>query len=631
MARKKRKNRRPGKPQPKKSPAASLQAPLGFMLSDMMTSKPNEPPTVDVPKMLWLYQTGRHADLVQFFVNVCAKYEQYIVVRLQPAAQVQVDEFVFTALYILTRPDFKIPKEIFLNFMAAAPIFNNLVSLSSYQDTDGALRSVLSQPENFFKVLPLCTARNTIHVDVQGLFDTNQHLASIWWLQYISGISGMTNENNYNNATQMLANVPKELILPDWRCTPLYFTATYIDPHMDRLVKEKMNACIQNHIPSFPREIVNVPTKKRIAIIASRWYTRSAVYKTSEPHITALKQRGYDMDLIHLGSRHVDDILERDDFTNVKYVEIGRAGFKYDEIADNDYEAVYFPDIGMNNESIWLSNMPLAPVKIMGLGHPVSTWGSKIDYIITGDEVERPDLTDLNYSERVVMIPGLGASPVDPEYTRKHAEKADPEFIINCCWTAPKINYPMLQALVEIKKRANRRVVYHFLPSWTAGRQNSAIPFLRDMRVLFGEDVLVTAERPYHDYLEKMESGHLSLVPHPFGGYNTVVDSFAVGLPCVAIEGTKWYNRCGPGLLRRCNFHDLVVDSVEGYIDKVVEIVDNPSLWHELVGRLAMVDLQKTLYITEEPGYFADAFDYLLENHARLQAQNSRTPIRIGC
>jgi hypothetical protein len=62
-----------------------------------------------------------------------------------------------------------------------------------------------------------------------------------------------------------------------------------------------------------------------------------------------------------------------------------------------------------------------------------------------------------------------------------------------------------------------------------------------------------------------------------------------------------------------------------------VEIVDNPALWYELVGRLAMIDLQKTLYVTEEPGYFADAFDYLLTNHERLQAQNSREPIRIGC
>lgn len=630
MARKKRKKRRQ-KSAVKRQTTSPLQAPLGFNLADMMQEKKGEPPTIDTTKMLWLYQTGRYTDLIQFIISVCAKYETYIFARLQPSAQVEVDNFVFTTLYILARPDFKIPKESFLNFMAAAPILNNMVALSSLQTTDGFLRAVLSQPENFFKVLPLCTARNELQVNVAGLFETNQHLASIWWLQYCSGISGLTNKQTYDNATRILANVPKELILPDWRCTPLYFTATYIDPNTDQIIKRKMNECIQNHIPKFPVKIVNNPVKKRIAIIASRWYKRSAVYKTSEPHITALKKRGYDMDLIHLGSRHVDDILERDDFSNVKYVEIGRSGFNFNEIADNDYEAVYFPDIGMNNESIWLSNMPLAPIKIMGLGHPVSTFGSKIDYLISGAEVEREDLVQVNYSERVVLIPGLGASPVDPEYTRKHAEKADPEFIINCCWTAPKINYPMLQALVEIKKRSKRQVVFHFLPSWTVGRQNSAIPFLRDMKVLFGSDVLITAERPYHEYLEKMESGHLSLVPHPFGGYNTVVDSFAVGLPCVAIEGSKWYNRCGPGLLRRCNFDDLIVDSIEAYVDKVVEIVDNPALWHELVGRLAMVDLQKTLYITEEPSYFADAFDYLLTNHERLQAQDSREPIRIRC
>jgi predicted O-linked N-acetylglucosamine transferase (SPINDLY family) len=327
----------------------------------------------------------------------------------------------------------------------------------------------------------------------------------------------------------------------------------------------------------------------------------------------------------------VDPIIDRENFNDVKYVSIGREGFKYGEIANNDYSAMYFTDIGMNNESIWLSNMRFAPVQIMGLGHPVSTFGSNIDYFITGEEVEHPDLLLENYSERPVLIPGLGTTPVDPKYTLKQVEKADPEFLINCCWTAPKITYPMLQALAEIKKRAKRRVVFHFLPSWTVGRQNSAIPFLRDVKTLFGDDVLVTAERPYHDYLERMEAGHLSLVPHPFGGCNTVVDSFATGLPCVAIEGTKWYNRCAPGLLRRCGFDDLITDSIEDYIAKTVEIVDNESYWSELVGRLARVDLEKTLYKTEDTAYFADAIDYVIANHSQLQLDATRTPIRIGC
>jgi predicted O-linked N-acetylglucosamine transferase (SPINDLY family) len=337
------------------------------------------------------------------------------------------------------------------------------------------------------------------------------------------------------------------------------------------------------------------------------------------------------LDLIHLGSKHVDDLLDREPFTQVKYVDLSKDGFNYKEVADNDYAAVYYPDIGMNNESIWLSNMRLAPVQIMGLGHPVSTFGSKVDYIITGAAVEHPDHVQNNYSERVVLIPGLGVTPVDPQYTQKYAEKADPEFIINCCWTAPKLNYPMLKVLVEIKKQASKQVVYHFLPSWTIGRQNAAITFLRDMHALFGKDLLVTAEKPYHDYLESMESGHLSLVPHPFGGCNTVVDSFAVGLPCVALEGDKWYNRCAPGLLRQCGFDDLITHSIKDYIAKTVEIIDNDSYRLELIGRLSLVDLQKTLYSTEEPEHFADAFDYLLKNHEQLQAENHRNPIRIGC
>ena len=630
MAKQKKKRRKP-RSKDKKQPSV-FQPGLGFTLADCIQTKPNEPPVVDVRKMLWMYYAGKHKELVQLFVNIAAEYEKFIFARLRPDSQVSVDNFIHTFLYIFTRPDFVIPPDMFFNLMAASPILNNLVAMSSEMNTDGALRSVLVQPNNFFKVLPLCTVRNEVQVNIPSLFENNAQLASLWWLQYTSGLAGLSNETTYKNARQWLSELPDKLILPDWRCTPLYFQATYIDPDQDRLIKKRMNERIQNHIPKFALDIVNTPKAKRIAIVASRWYTKSAVYKTSEPHITALKERGYDMDLVHLGSRHVDDILERDAFSAVKYVDIGKDGFRYDEIADNDYEAIYYPDIGMNNESIWLSNLRLAPVQIMGLGHPVSTFGSEVDYVITGAEVEHPELVADNYYERVVLIPGLGATPVNPKYIMNHSPKpTERDFLINCCWTAPKINYPMLQALIEIKNRAQHRVVFHFLPSWTIGRQNSAIPFLRDMKVLFGDDVLVTAEKPYHEYLEKMESGNLSLVPHPFGGYNTVVDSFAVGLPCIAIEGTKWYNRCGPGLLRRCGFEDLIVQSVEEYITKTVEIVDNEAYWLELVGRLSLVDMEKTLYVTDEPGYFADAFEYLIANHARLQSTGDRTPIRIGC
>ena len=630
---KQKKNRRKARSKNKKQQQQKgvFQPGLGFTLDDCVISKPNEPPVVDTRKMLWMYYAGKYGELVQLFINVAAAYEKYIFAKLRPESQVNVDSFIQTFLYILTCPDFKIPSASFYNLMAASPLLNNLVAMSSVLNTDGTLRSVLVQPNNFFKVLPLCTVRNEVQVNVPSLFETNPQLASLWWLQYTSGLAGLTNERSYTNARQWITNIPDKLILPDWRCTPLYFQATYIDPDRDRFLKKRMNERIQAHIPKFTIEVKNTPTPKRIAVVASRWYTKSAVYKTSAPHIAALKERGYDMDLVHLGSRHVDDILERDVFSTVKYVDIGRGGFRFNEVVDNDYAAIYYPDIGMNNESIWMSNLRLAPVQIMGLGHPVSTFGSEIDYVISGEEVEPSHVQD-NYYERVVLIPGLGATPVNPEYERKHADKpTEGDFLINCCWTAPKINYPMLQALLEIKKRAKRRVVFNFLPSWTVGRQNSAIPFLRDMKLLFGDDVLVTAEKPYHEYLEKMESGNLSLVPHPFGGYNTVVDSFAVGLPCVAIEGTKWYNRCGPGLLRRCGFDDLIVQTVEEYIDKTVEIIENESYWLELVGRLALVDLEKTLYVTDEPSYFADAFDYLLANHERLQADGNRNPIRIGC
>src|SRR2546429_306824 len=80
---------------------------------------------------------------------------------------------------------------------------------------------------------------------------------------------------------------------------------------------------------------------------------------------------------------------------------------------------VYYPDIGMTPQSILLANLRLAPIQIMSLGHPVSTWGSEIDYFISGADVEPPNYPERNYSERLVLLPGCGGVYNRPLYERR--------------------------------------------------------------------------------------------------------------------------------------------------------------------------------------------------------------------
>ena len=172
--------------------------------------------------------------------------------------------------------------------------------------------------------------------------------------------------------------------------------------------------------------------------------------------MAALKD-DYELTLIHIGDRQIE--IDTQYFHEVKYLKSENNQWDLSFIQDNEFMAIYYPDIGMLPESIVLSNMRIAPIQICGLGHPVSTFGSEIDYFISGAEPEILRNPEVNYSERLVLLNGLGAVNNYPNYQpqtnlviQDHNNfDADQRFIINCPWYAQKVNYPLLLLLKKIK------------------------------------------------------------------------------------------------------------------------------------------------------------------------------------
>jgi hypothetical protein len=205
-------------------------------------------------------------------------------------------------------------------------------------------------------------------------------------------------------------------------------------------------------------------------------------------------------------------------------------------------------------------------------------------------------------------------------YTRNRSTYIDKTYI-NCCWTTSKINWPMLKMLQNVLY-ARPDVHYQFFPSWTSTRYNNFIILNRELNEIFKGHVSIYPDLPYHDYLAKMEQGTLTIDSHPFGGYNTVVDSFFVGCPVVTIEGDKFYNRASTALCRRVGL-DLCTKSIAECESMIVRVLNScPTLFSEpselevARGKLADVGrLRKLLIDTDETQYFVKAIDYIIENH----------------
>jgi hypothetical protein len=115
------------------------------------------------------------------------------------------------------------------------------------------------------------------------------------------------------------------------------------------------------------------------------------------------------------------------------------------------FDVLFYPEVGMFSHTLWLANQRLARVQVAGYGHSVSTFGAKIDYWIGGADAELPpddtaaaassadgaletlenafpeleplrdERTDAlrlpNYSETLVLLPGLGCEHDRPSWT----------------------------------------------------------------------------------------------------------------------------------------------------------------------------------------------------------------------
>jgi hypothetical protein len=566
----------------------------------------------------------KYEEAVRILAEGLAHYRERLYLSLSAQDMRNVDAFVGFMLHALTCEELVVPDSMAGYLVSHNHIVSNLVAMSSYRTTDPQIRILLRQSRNFLKLLILYNPRNSIWLDPSAFFRAGADLASIWYTRYPLSGCGVT-EQSLENVRKHFSHVDEHFTISDDAIAPPYFGVTYVLPENDRYMKSEFNKRIQAMIGAVP--INNHPRRRSVAIVTAKWFSGSAVYRSLSPYVYSLSNH-YDLTLIHLGPKR--DNLDTSKFSRVLHVATQGANLDLSDVATNDFQVAYYPDIGMTPESILLSNIRLAPIQAVGYGHPVSTFGSKIDYFIGGTDTEVPELASQNYSERLVLLPGLGAHPVYPDYTPKLPARSTNTITINCSWGNSKYTYPLLLTLRRMRERSKRPIQFQFFPAWGLERYNAVTPFIADVAAALGESsAKVLGNRAYAEYMAYMEYGDLSLDSYPFGGYNTIVDSLYLGKPIVAYEGDRFFNKAAAALLRRIGLDELIAHNDEEYVEKAVRLINDDLYRLRLSAFLRSIDLHEKLFDTDEPQYFHKAIDYLIAHHDELSHSASHEPIWI--
>ncbi|MDR1611568.1 MAG: hypothetical protein LBT97_02165 [Planctomycetota bacterium] len=502
----------------------------------------------------------------------------------------------------------------------------NVLAVTPHRNGDACIKKLVGQEGNLAKLLHLYTPRSYLQMPVASFFDANPVLASLWYSSLWNWADCYVDAGVYENCRYFLESMDKRFVPFDSNLIIGYFRCTYVDHLRDREVKRVFNASIAEYISGI--RIANRPDPKSIAVVSAYWNGHHAVYRAFAPYVEELA-RHYRLTLVDMRQPHSRWPTDPSLFHRVCRIHAANDRIDVASILENDFQLAYFPDVGMSQESMYLSNLRIAPIQAMGTGHPVSSASRAMDYFISGGEVEAPG-AEANYDERLALLPGLSVHPVKPDYGWREPPAGE-RVTINCPWMHMKNNRPVALALLKIHQRAEKPVRFHIFPGCGATRNSSFMAVIQDYSTVLPMDAFqVQPDLEYANYMDRLAEGAFTLHSHPFGGGTTAVDALVMGRPLVVLRGRHEYNRYAAALLERLGLHELIADSEEQWVDIAARLVNDAAYRGEMQARVKNADLDRHLFKVENASRLRDAFGELIRRDAEFRKQAGREPIRVG-
>lgn len=301
-----------------------------------------------------------------------------------------------------------------------------------------------------------------------------------------------------------------------------------------------------------------------------------------------------------------------------------------DALAACDLELLVYPEVTPSNCSVWLATQRLARVQVMGYGVPVTSGSPNMDYMLGGADVEPPG-AERNYAEQLVLLPGFGVSTLEPPTPSAPRSRPDDDGALRLVSTAThrKLKAPLLRAWGAILDRPGAS-----MDLFPAMRPRDLALQVPAMGAALGEaaDVRLHPLVERQVILDTLVEADLYLDTYPFGGFNSLVEVLACGVPFVTLEGDQARNRFGAAMLRRVGLPEfLVAKDYDGYVAAARRVLDDAGLRRELRARLA--DRGRVLALLADPDmaeHLEAARAWMLERGPRTGRPHAPVLIRAG-
>lgn len=216
-----------------------------------------------------------------------------------------------------------------------------------------------------------------------------------------------------------------------------------------------------------------------------------------------------------------------------------------------------------------------APVVVSWLGYPGTLGEPRLaDYVI-GDPTVTPLEHAPFYSEKLALMPHT-YQPNDRSRQvaaiPSRAEAGLPEnALVFCTFNQPyKITPDMLDLWCRIMVKVPESVLWLLEPRDQLAKENLCAEAVR--RGVGADRIIFAARKPQAEHLARLSLADIALDTLPYASHTTCSDALWVGLPLLTLVGETFPARVAAGLLKTMNLPELVAQTGDEYVDKVVAL-----------------------------------------------------------
>ena len=490
------------------------------------------------------------------------------------------------------------------------------------------LKSLEIAKEDLLKFCLLFTPDSEVHLELNALWEVDKVLAAGLSLVLISPrfLGSPIAHSKREEILPWLASRLDQLDdieqLPLGVLHDLYMHCSYADRADKHDIKKPINALIcrklaQNGLfdSEFSEPItLDAPNgEKPVMLVVLEWFGSShSIYRTHSRTMESARRHfhviamGYDNCLDETTKQVFDEFIP---IQNASMIDQLR---QIQEQAKKSKAVVcYMPSVGMFPLTMWLTNLRVAPLQLMALGHPATTHAHAIDYVVVEEDYVGDEAC---FSEKLLKLPKDGM-PYRPSASARDLPvpkqlRQNPEIVqIVVCSTTMKLNPGFLQACKQIMEKSRVPVHFHFLVGQAQGLVYPNVQ--RVIRMFLGDKVTVYPHQSYADYMAVIRQCDLFINPFPFGNTNGIIDTVSAGLVGVCKTGPEVHEHIDQGLFERLGLPDwLITKNTDEYINAVVRLAEDYEERVALSQKLSGPN-KVDLFFKGRPEIFGDL---LLEN-----------------